>query len=478
MAELFAEPWFWPAALVIVGLPITLLVLTEIHAALARSGRGAARIVRLVRDWVVPLGALLVLLAQTRYLAGDVDWFKVTATAFGFLVVLVLINGVNLVVFTKAREGSWRQRLPKIFIDLGRALLIVVAVAIIFSWVWGADVGGLFTALGVGSIVIGLALQGAVGPVVAGLFLLFERPFQVDDWLMTGFGKGRVVEVNWRATHFDTNNGLRVVPNSALAGDAFVNLSRARNPYEASVQVRFATDDPPDDVLALVLAVATDLPQRHPESGPSAIPLRKGFYEVGIPLASPGSEWGAVGLFRRRLWYAARRAGLHLDRDLTDPFTSRERTRAALTRLAPRLSVEPPDIERLLESVRLERYGEGECVQRPATVPDGVRYIVSGEARMSAEGPAGEVLHVADFGRDDALGLTSLTRQGIASSVVALTPLTVLLIPVETLDELVRTRRSLAREYGREIDNRRDRTFEAFAAAGLEPPSGSRLIAY
>src|SRR5690606_19240344 len=134
----------------------------------------SAKIVLLLRNWVVPVGGMLVLMSQAQLATEEVDWVRVVATAFGFLVVLVLLNAVNLFMFTRASEGTWRQRLPKIFVDLGRALLIVVAVAVIFAWVWGTDVGGLFAALGIGSIVIGLALQSAVGPVVAGLFLLFE----------------------------------------------------------------------------------------------------------------------------------------------------------------------------------------------------------------------------------------------------------------------------------------------------------------
>ena len=484
MAELLNLPWFWPVTAVVVGVPALLIVLTEVHLALEAHGRGSARIVLLLRNWVVPLGGMLVLMSQAELTTDEVDWVRVVATAFGFLVVLVLLNAVNLFMFTRASEGTWRQRLPKIFVDLGRAVLIVVAVAVIFAWVWGADVGGLFTALGIGSIVIGLALQSAVGPIVAGLFLLFERPFEVGDWLITAQGRGRVVEINWRATHFETNNGIRIVPNAELAGDSIVNLSKATNPWAYSIEVQFSTADPPDEVIALLVDVASQLPQAHPDSSPSAIPIStdedkgKGWYEVDIPLKSPGISWGAGGLFLRRVWYAARRAGLHFDGDAADPQTSMKKRRAALERIAPRLNLRPGETEQLIEEVRLERYGEGEVIQRPHMIPAGVRFIIDGMTRMSAEGPNGETVHVADLGIDEALGLTSLLRQGIASHVTAVTAVTVLFIPVETLDSLVATHRELARGFGREIENRRQRTMEAFAALGLEPPSGSRLIAY
>ena len=77
------------------------------------------------------------------------------------------------------------------------------------------------------SIVIGLALQNAVGAVISGLLLLFEQPFQIGDWLDTDGARGRVVEVNWRAVHIDTGTGIQIIPNAALAGGLVHQPQRA-----------------------------------------------------------------------------------------------------------------------------------------------------------------------------------------------------------------------------------------------------------
>lgn len=478
MYEFWLEPWFWPSAAVILGLPVALIVLSELASSMARREAHGVRLVLLIRNWVVPFGALLLLLAQVRLVTAEFDWVKATATMFGFLVILALLNALNVAVFVTARQGSWRNRLPSIFIDIARIVLIIVSVAILFWIVWGADVGGVFTALGIGSIVIGLALQNAVGPLIAGLLVVFEQPFELGDYLVTDQGKGRVVVINWRATHLDTANGILVIPNATLADGSFRNLSRASSPYEASDVVRFATDDPPQAVIDLLVRVASGLPECHPDEAPYAVPLDKAKFEINIPLTHPSKQYTTLGLFRTRLWYAARRAGLHLDRDLTDSWASPERTRRALERIAPLLHLTAADVPRILPRVRLERYGRGEQVQRPLEVPDGVRFIVEGRAEMAAIAADGRILTVTEFDRDDGIGLTSVTRQGIASSVTAITDLAVLLVPVDVLDELVHETPALARDFGREIDNRRLRTMEAFAAAGLDPPRGSRLLAY
>jgi len=478
MAEIWREGWFWPAITVIVGLPIALLVLSEVYENLRRRGHPAARIVRLVRTVVLPVAALLVLLSQTSDLDVDVNWTRIVATVLGFLIIVVLINGLNVALFSSARKGSWRDRLPSIFIDVGRFLVIIIGIALLFSWVWGADVGGLFTALGIGSIVIGLALQNAVGSVLSGLLLLFEQPFQLGDWLDLGDVRGQVEEVNWRSVHIRTIRGVQVVPNAELAGSSFTNLSRKLTPYSACETVQFATEDAPHRVIAVMESVAADLPQLALGRSVSACSLGGGQYEITIPLPSPGLHFDAAVEFHRVLWYAARRAGLHLDRDYFDDFDTADRRHEYVRRACTLLHCSVEQGDALVDRVRAERYTQGEKLQHVGEVPEGIRIIMSGQARMIVETAGGIRLPVTDLQRDELVGLTSLTRQGINASVHAMTEVEVLLVPVVVLDELVAARPELARDVGREIDNRRRLVMEAFTAARIELPLSSRAIAY
>ena len=477
MTDLVTQPWFWPAVIVVVGVPVLLLVLTEVHASLVRRGSPGARIVAMIRNFLVPVGGLLLLLSQTAQVNSvEFTWTRIAATVFGFLLILVLLNGLNLAFFVTAKSGTWRNRLPSIFTDIARALLIIVCLAVLFSAVWSVDVAGLFTALGVGSIVIGFALQNAVGSVVSGLFLLFEQPFQIGDYLRTSEGKGKVVEINWRAVHIDNGNGVTVIPNSQLADGAFENLSRSSSPYEASATMRFTTDDPPQAVIDLLVQVASDLPKRHPDGEPSASPIGKAKYEVSIPVISPSAEGSTLGLFTTRLWYAARRADLHLDGDLTDNYRTPQRLLEALNLFAPSLYVSREEAAALADQVRLERYGEGEVVQRVGTIPDGMRFILTGTVQLATPIPAGGELPVSQLGRKDVLGLAALTRQAVAVSATASSDLAVLWVPVAVLDRLVKTRPALARDIGTEIDNRRNRTLTALVKAGYDEPRDSLVL--
>ena len=207
MSSVFDAPWFYWAIGVAVGFPVCLVFLTEVHNALLRRGNVLAGPVHLLRNYILPLGALLILLVQAIQVSGEATPVRVVATVFGFVVLVLLLSGLNVTMFQGAPEGSWRKRIPSIFLDVARFALIAVGVGVMLAYIWGANVGGLFTALGVSSIVLGLTLQNSVGQIISGLLVLFEQPFQLGDWIETPTARGRVVEVNWRATHIDTGSG-------------------------------------------------------------------------------------------------------------------------------------------------------------------------------------------------------------------------------------------------------------------------------
>ncbi len=470
MAEIISEPWFWPAAIVSVGLPILLILLTEIHSSLAYSGSRAAPIVAMVRNYLVPVAALLILISTPDAWEGEGTWPRAIWTIFGLLVIVVVINGINHLVFHRAEKGSWRDRFPSIFSDLIRFVLILLGITMLMAWVWRADVAGVFAALGVTSIVVGLALQNAVGSIVSGLFLIFEAPFQLGDWISVDGRRLRIIEVNWRAVHLDTGNGILVMPTSTLADSSFVNLSRKTTPYCASVEVRFATDDPPSQVRALMEAVARDIPLVSDKAEPSAASLPKARYEIDIPLDSPGDHFAVVDAFRHRLWYAARRAGLHLDNDLTDDWNTPARLREALREIAPVLSLRPEELEPLGRFAKLERFCQGETVLANGVVAAHTRIILAGRVQLGVPSEHG-FIKVTELQRRDIVGLTAIQRGRTISRSVAITEVEVATVPVEYMDQLVAAHPVLARELLRDGENRVRMAREALASVGerLDP---------
>ncbi|HIK44364.1 MAG TPA: mechanosensitive ion channel, partial [Leptolyngbyaceae cyanobacterium M65_K2018_010] len=235
----------WVLALVL-GFPLVMLVLGELILQQERRRRPIAAPLRILRSWVFPSLALFVLLYKVIGLPRPEVWVRISETLLWITVIYAALTLLNIILFEDAPEGSWQAKVPQLFRDLGRFVLVLVGAAIVLSTVWGANLGGLLTALGVGSLVIGLALQGSLGNIFSGISLLFEQPFTLGEWIQVGDRLGRVVEINWRSIHLETVSGdLVVVPNSEIAQGSFTNFSRPEPTYEKEIDVAFSYDDPP-----------------------------------------------------------------------------------------------------------------------------------------------------------------------------------------------------------------------------------------
>jgi small-conductance mechanosensitive channel len=453
--KLVDPQWFSWAVGLIIGLPVALIGLTELRHVLARRHSALARPVDLLRNYLVPLAALLVLLVEVARVPAHFDSVRVLATVFGFVVLLLLLSGLNATVFEGAPEGTWRKRVPTIFRDVTRLLLIAVGLALIFSYVWGVRVAGLFTALGVTSVVIGLMLQNSVGQIVSGLFMLFEQPFRIGDWLDTPVARGRIVEANWRAVHIQTGHGLQITPNSVLAATSFTNMSRPPGAHKLSISTSFSVADPPDRVRLLLVRVASALPQRKTDVVPTSAVTGSGEYEVSVALKSPADDGAAKATFLRWIWYAARREELHLD-DVGDDFSTPARVQMAMRDVvAPALRLSLTDQQSLIPHAKMVRYGADEIVQYAGEVPTAMTFLIKGSIRRTATNDDGSVAPLSLLEEGSFLGLSSLTRQPSLAGAYALDEVTALEIDREHIEDLVLRTPLLLQELGRIIEDRR-----------------------
>jgi len=104
------------------------------------------------------------------------------------------------------------------------SVLIVVVVAVL--GVAGIQTASLVAVLGAAGLAIGLALQGTLSNVAAGVMLLVFRPFRVGDGVDAGGAKGAVEAIGLFTTTINTPDNVRItVPNSSVWGGTVTNYS-------------------------------------------------------------------------------------------------------------------------------------------------------------------------------------------------------------------------------------------------------------
>jgi len=108
-------------------------------------------------------------------------------------------------------------------------------------------------------------------------------------------------------------------------------------------------------------------------------------------------------------------------------------------------------------------------------IPTATRFILTGRVVLGIPTDAG-FIQVTELSRNDAVGLTALTRTQTISRAIALTELEVITIPVHALDDVVRAHPVLAREIVRENDNRVRLARSALAAVGESLAPGRNVF--
>ncbi|MBZ9621375.1 MULTISPECIES: mechanosensitive ion channel family protein [Clostridium] len=160
----------------------------------------------------------------------------ITIDKFFSSAVIILITwgiynftGESSVLFERMHR-AYDIKVDKIlFPFMSKALrLIWVALAItIIAEKWGYNIQGFVAGLGLGGLAFALAAKDAAANIIAGIFIILDKPFTIGDWISSDSLEGSIEDISFRTTKIRAvDQSLIIVPNSKLTNDAVINFSR------------------------------------------------------------------------------------------------------------------------------------------------------------------------------------------------------------------------------------------------------------
>ena len=186
---------------------------------------------------------------KAQNLIGDVSSLLpliVSNTLNALAAILILLIGLwlsgradRLVVRMLQRTPHVDPMLQSFFGSISRYLVLTVTVLAVLSE-FGIQTTSLVAILGAASLAVGLALQGTLSNLAAGVMLLIFRPFRIGHKVQIGAGSvGTVKELTLFWTELITDDKVQViVPNSGVWGQPLRNFSIYPAPPHAT-EVRF-----------------------------------------------------------------------------------------------------------------------------------------------------------------------------------------------------------------------------------------------
>ena len=152
----------------------------------------------------------------------------------------------------------------------------------------GVELLPLIAGVGIAGAGIALAMQGVLGNVVAGLTIIFTRPFRVGDYISIAKEEGEVLEIHLFSTTLGHADLSRVViPNRKIVGEILHNYGRIRQlPIE--VGVSYETD------IGAALKLAEEILRANPRVLKDPAPVTKVLKLADSSVVIAAAPWVAV----------------------------------------------------------------------------------------------------------------------------------------------------------------------------------------
>ena len=176
-----------------------------------------------------------------------------------------------------------------------RYLVMIVGIIAVLQQL-GVQTTSILAVLGAASLAVGLALQGTLSNVAAGVMLLLFRPYRVGDVIEVAGRTGTVKTLDLFVTELTTPDNLKVVlPNGKVFGDVIVNTSyHTRRRVDAVIKTDLKRDVPALMEGLKARAEANPLVLKDPAPQVELTAMSEAFVEMTVRAWVETGDFGAV----------------------------------------------------------------------------------------------------------------------------------------------------------------------------------------
>ena len=155
------------------------------------------------------------------------DTFKIVSVLITCWCIISFISE-NLVDYLGTKSGDPKVNgiAVKFVSNLLKALTVCIAIVMVISEL-GYNINGLLTGLGVGGLAVSLAAQDSLKSMISGFVIMFDKPFDVGDFIETSDFSGTVEDITMRSTRVrKLDDTVIAVPNTKLVESLITNYAK------------------------------------------------------------------------------------------------------------------------------------------------------------------------------------------------------------------------------------------------------------
>jgi small-conductance mechanosensitive channel len=376
---------------------------------------------------------------------------------------------------------AWRKQ--RLFSDVFGAVVFLAAAVAALGFVLELPVRGLVATSGALAIVLGLAIQSTLSDVFAGIVINTTEPYAIGDWVMIDDVEGKVVEMNWRATHLLTGQGnTLIVPNAVAAKAKITNVNRPGDVHGVSLVLEIDPEVRPRTVLDALTRALTGCNLILATPAPYARVKRTTTNSVQYEVAAFVDDMNQKLAVSNELFDLCFRhlaaAGVSL-RALglpAAPLASHDEKEALLRRVSLFDSLANEERARLAKRLSRHEYQANQRILAPDTVPDVLSIVHSGVLSVAVEEASG-VREIARIGPGEAFGEAGLLAGlPMRVSISTLTPSVLFQLGKEDMTAFLKDHPEVAEQMCQMLAYRQDRIGKLATPMPAEHETGHSLL--
>jgi CRP-like cAMP-binding protein len=319
---------------------------------------------------------------------------------------------LTLALDTLLLPRAWRKQ--RLFQDVFGAVVFLAAMVAAMGFVLDLPVRGLIATSGTLAVILGLAIQSTLHDVFAGIVLNSTEPFHVGDWISIDGVEGKVIEMNWRATHLLNSHGnVVVVPNAATAKANISNNSRPHALHGVTISLEISPEERPGTVVAALERALAGAGAILSTPAPFVQARKTTIHSIQYEATAYVDDMAKKTPLTNELYDLCYRhlaaAGINL-RPLGVPSMTPVTTDAKeglLRRVNLFSALSNDELKRLSTCLSRHEYEAGQVIITPEVVPDSLAIVDSGVLSVSTDEATGAI-EVVRLGPGDAMGEAGL----------------------------------------------------------------------
>jgi small conductance mechanosensitive channel len=199
----------------------------------------------------------------------------ITLIIVGTSILLILILTFIFNRIIKRQKNKRAITVTRLIRSILRYLVVIIVIIALLG-VWGVDIMPIITGVGIAGLVIGLGAQTLIKDLIAGIAIVFDDFYEIDDVVEINGFKGKVIDIGLKSTRLQNWKGeIKIISN----GDITEVINFSRNPSVGVVDIEIAYQENINMVFKLIEDNLEQIKEEYPQiiEGPNII----GIIDVG-----------------------------------------------------------------------------------------------------------------------------------------------------------------------------------------------------